>query len=120
MATLVPVKGSGFLTEGNKDGSDMVVTGPSSTDGGMDTMTVTEGETVIDIVVDGGTGAVSVILWLVHDGDPWEELATLNTGDIIYVTGTEIEYQKGLAAVILDDGTIGTLNLPIMFEVAGV
>lgn len=116
---IITVKQAGFLTESNKDGSDLEISGPSDTLGGTSTATVSDGDVVADIVVDPVTSAISVALWGVVDGDSWAEDITLNEGDVLVVTGTGIEYQKGLAAIVLADGTLGPLNLPIIFEVAG-
>jgi len=116
--SVISIKYAAFLTGDNTDGTDMVVSGPSDTAGGVDTVTVSQGDIVGGIEIDGG-GNVTVTLWEVVDGDPWLQGSTLSPGNILVVVGTGIPYQKGLAAVILEDGTLGTVNLPIIFELTG-
>lgn len=117
---IVPLKYSAFLTEENRAGTDLTISVPSDTVGGIIPVTVTEGDAIADIQLDPDTSAVTVKWLTVVDGSDWIENQVLTPGDILITVGTGVEYQKGLAGVILEDGTVGTLNMPIMFEIAGI
>jgi hypothetical protein len=108
---IIIAKYSGFATEDNLAGTDLDFPVVSDTLGGTTLEPVSEGDVVANIeIVDGN---IFVVLFEVHDGSPWTEGTQLSTGDLLITVGTGVAYQQGLAGVILDNGTIGTLNLQV-------
>ena len=109
---ILTAKYSGFATEDNLAGTDLSFPVVSDTLGGTTPTTLAEGDVIANIeIVDGN---IFVALLEVHDGTPWTEGSQLSTGDILVTTGSEVTYQQGLAAVVLDNGSIGTLNFQVM------
>jgi len=109
---IIIAKYSGFATEDNLAGTDLDFPVVSDTLGGTTLTTVSEGDVVLNIeIVDGN---IFVVLFEVHDGTPWTEGSQLSPGDLLVLIGTGVAYQQGLAGVVLDNGTIGTLNLQVM------
>lgn len=109
---IVPVKYSGFATEANLNGTDLQFPVVSDGAGGTTPTTVSQGDIVANIeIVDGN---IFVVLFEVRDGNPWIEGSQLSPGDLLITIGSAVTYQQGLAGVILDNGSIGTINFQVI------
>ena len=116
---LVFVKYGAMLAPENFDGSDLDVQVFSDTVGTLVTRTVSDGDTVIDVSIDPGTGVTTGVLWTVKDGEPWSESATNdwlnNEAQALLMVSIcdDLDYQRGAISVLFPDGKFVNSNLGV-------
>ena len=111
---MILIKYGCFLTEDNKDGTSMSVEAFSDTVGGTTTVTVAEGDVVLEAVFDPVTLSLTGKIWAVHDGDVWEDLAPdgpIGPGTSMIAMAPDVPYQKGGMIVFLENNEFVSVNL---------
>jgi len=101
------------LTADNKDGTDLDVAAFSDPVGGTTTVTVAEGDVVLEAAIDPVTSALTGKIWIVRDGSPWEDQTPngQDPGTMMLATAPDVPYQKGGMIVFLEDNEFVSVNL---------
>jgi hypothetical protein len=110
------------LTEDNKDGTSLNVEAFSDTVGGMTTVTVAEGDLVLEAFIDPGSALIVGKIWAVHDGSPWTDMTPegeVAPGEMMVATAPDLPYQQGSLIVFLTENQFIAANIGIMLALTG-
>jgi hypothetical protein len=101
------------LTGANKAGTSLTVAAFSDSVGGTTSATVSAGDLVLEAAYDAGTSTLTGTIWLVNEGDAWQNLTPTGPapGTLIVATSPDVPYQQALLIVFLDGSTFATSNL---------
>lgn len=108
---MLVVKYGVILSAENIAGTSMDVAAFSDVYGGTTTVTVSDGDYVLDVQLDPVTFQTTGSLWQVIDGSPWEQASDIFPRGYLGVsTGENLPYQAGSIIVFIEQNVFVAAN----------